>query len=63
MKAKELKKLAKQMADLELIIEHNEDTEAVRKAQNEIIHLSGKLDPEDMFVIDELIQNILEKNN
>jgi hypothetical protein len=62
MKAKELRKLAQQMANLELIIERSDDTEEVRKAQNEIIHLSGKLDPEDMFEIDELIQNILEKN-
>lgn len=64
MKAKELKKLAEQIAKLELIVEANEDADSVRKAQNKIIDLSGHItEPEDMFRIDELIQDILKEKN
>ena len=65
MKKKELKTLAKRMAALELVIQANEDSRAVNNAKNEIMDLSGKVDdPEDMFYLDELIQQILdnEKN-
>ena len=65
MKKKELKTLAKRMAALELVIQENEDSRAVNNAKNEIMDLSGKVDdPEDMFYLDELIQQILdnEKN-
>jgi hypothetical protein len=64
MKNKELKKLAERMAKLELIIEANEDPQVVKKAKNEIMDLSGRIeDPEDMFRLDELIQEILSKNS
>ena len=64
MKNKELKKLAERIAKLELIVEANEDPAAVKKAKNEIMELSGKIDdPEDMFRIDELIQEIFSKNS
>ena len=64
MKPKELKRLAQRIASLELIIEQNEDHEKVRKAQNEIMELSGKIkNPDDLFQIDELVQEILEKNS
>lgn len=64
MKPKELKRLAQRIASLELIIEQNEDHEKVRKAQNEIMELSGRIkNPDDLFQIDELVQEILEKNS
>ena len=62
MKRKELKTLAKRIAALELVIQENEDSRAVKNAKNEIMDLSGKVDdPEDMFYLDELIQQILDK--
>lgn len=62
MKRKELKTLAKRIATLELVIQENEDSRAVKNAKNEIMDLSGKVDdPEDMFYLDELIQQILDK--
>lgn len=60
MKKKELKKLAREIANLETIIQ-NGSTEEVEIAKNKMITLSGKIGPEDMFLIDELVQEILEK--
>ena len=50
MKKKELQKLAQKIMALENIIDANED------AQQVIIEISGKIDPEDMIRIDEIIQ-------
>ena len=62
MKRKELKTLAKRIATLELVIQKNEDSRAVKNAKNEIMDLSGKVDdPEDIFYLDELVQQILDK--
>ena len=62
MKRKELKTLAKRIAALELVIQENEDSRAVKNAKNEIMDLSGKVDdPEDIFYLDELVQQILDK--
>lgn len=63
MKNKELKRLANQFIALERIIEANEDKQAVYQAKNQIIELTNKLDPEDMFLIDEIIQEKIEKNS
>lgn len=64
MKTKELKKLAARIAKLESIIERNEDHESIHKAQNEIMEISSKVkDPEDLFQLDELVQEILEEEN
>ena len=64
MKKKELKQLAARIAKLESIVERNEDSEKVRKAQDEIMSLSNRIeDPEDLFLIDEIVQEILEKEN
>lgn len=60
MKKKELKKLAKEIANLETIIQIG-STEEIEIAKNKMITLSGKIGPEDMFLIDELVQEILEK--
>jgi cysteinyl-tRNA synthetase len=63
MKKKELKRLAQRIADLEQIIQKNEDAYAVKTAKNTIMDLSGRLDdPEDMFYLDEIIQQILDKD-
>lgn len=59
MKKRELKKLAQKMAQLELIASGEEEGNA-QKAQQQIIELTGKIkDPEDLFYLDELIQDVL----
>lgn len=64
MKTKELKKLAARIAKLESIIERNEDQDKVKKAQDEIMDISGRIDDvEDLFRIDELVQEMLEEKN
>ena len=56
MKKKELKNLAKKIADAEYIIQHSDDSKAVAKAQDTILELSGKaMSLEDMMIIDELV--------
>ena len=60
MKKRELKKLAQKMAQLELIASGEEEEGNSQKAQQKIIELTGKIDdPEDLFYLDELIQDIL----
>ena len=64
MKKKELKNLAKKIADAEYIIQHSDDSKAVAKAQDTIFELSGKaMSLEDMMIIDELVQDILSQNS
>ena len=61
MKKKELKNLAKRIADAEYIIQHSEDAKEVARAQDRILELSGKVTSiEDMMAIDELVQEFLE---
>ena len=58
MKKKELKNLAKKIAEAEYIIQNSDDSKAVAKAQNVIIELSGKaMSLEDMMIIDDNQQN------
>ena len=62
MKKKELKNLAKKIADAEYIIQNSDDTKAVAKAQDAILELSGKVSSvEDMLALDELVQEILNE--
>ena len=62
MKTKELKNLAQKIAKYEHIIQTSSDKEAIRDAQDKIIDLSGKvMSLEDITIIDELVQDILEK--
>ena len=62
MKKKELKNLAKKIADAEYIIQNSDDAKAVAKAQDMILELSGKaMSLEDMMIIDELVQEILNQ--
>ena len=62
MKKKELKNLAKKIADAEYIIQNSDDDKAVAKAQDAILELSGKVSSvEDMLALDELVQEILNE--
>lgn len=64
MKRKELKNLAKKIADAEYIIQTSDDSKAVAKAQDMILELSGKaMSLEDMMIIDELVQDILKQKS
>ena len=68
MKKKELKNLAKKIAEAEYIIQTSEDKEDIVAAQNTILHLTSKvaMDLEDMTIVDELVQEfyaeLFEKN-
>ena len=60
MKKKELKNLAQKIAKYEKIIQSSTDKAEVKKAEEEIMRLSGHVDNlEDMMMIDEMIQDIL----
>ena len=64
MKKKELKNLAKKIADAEYIIQTSDDNKAVAKAQDSITELSGKVNSvEDMLALDEFVQELLEEKN
>lgn len=64
MKKKELKNLAQKIAKAEMIIQTSDDPKAISKAEFEIMDLSGRVDTiEDMVIIDEMVQEILEKNS
>lgn len=63
MRRKELKNLAKKIAECEKIIQANEDQDIVRQAQQKIVELSGCVDSlDDMVTIDEMVQDILENS-
>lgn len=60
MKKKELKNLAKKIAEAEYIIQNSDDAKVIAKAQDSILELSGRaMSLEDMTIIDELVQDIL----
>lgn len=60
MKLKELKNLAKKIAKEELVLKHSQDSEAIKRAENEIMKLCGHVNSiEDMVLIDDLVQDIL----
>lgn len=62
MKKKELKALAKKIAEAEYIIQTSDDKKKIAKAQGEILELSGKVTSlEDMVLIDELVQDIFSE--
>lgn len=62
MKTKELKNLAKKIANAELVVQTSEDPQAVRKAQNQIMELSNHVHSlDDITTIDEMVQEILGK--
>ena len=60
MKKKELKSLAKRIADAEYIVQTSSDKKEVNKAKNSIMELANHaIDLEDMIILDELVQDIL----
>ena len=62
MKTKELKNLAKKIANAELVVQTSEDPQAVRIAQNQIMELSSHVHSlDDITAIDEMVQEILGK--
>lgn len=62
MKKKELKTLAKRIADAEFIIQTSTDKKEINKAKNSIMELSNHaIDLEDMIILDELVQDILSQ--
>ena len=63
MKKKELRAIAEKIAKAEMLIQTSNDKDAIRKAQEEIMKISSHItDMEDLDLIDELVQEILEKN-
>ena len=65
MKKKELKNLAKKIAECELIIQ-NKDSDPYDKeeARNQIFKLTGQIrDFSDLDLIDEMVQEILNKES
>ena len=62
MKKKELKNLAQKIAKAEMIIQTSTSTEEKAKAEQEIMKLSSHVDKlEDIIIVDEMVQEILEK--
>ena len=62
MKKKELKTLAKRIADAEFIIQTSADKKEINKAKNSIMELSNHaIDLEDMIIRDEMVQDILSQ--
>ena len=66
MKQKELKNLAKQIAAIESKLSKTKDKKEQKQLQNAIIDLTNKAasdNIENLFIIDELVQQFLTKNN
>lgn len=63
MKKKELKKMADRILALENIIDANKNPLDVQKAKEQIMKISRNLDPNDMMLIDEMIQEQMVKNS
>lgn len=64
MKKKELKNLAVKIAAAEEVLQNTKDQNVIREAQDEIFKLSSKVhDIEDIMLLDEMIQEILEKKS
>ena len=64
MKAKEIKNLAKKIAQQEINIQNAITTEEKSRAEKEIVRLSACVKTiEDMIALDEAIQDILLKNS
>lgn len=61
MKKKELKNLAKKIAQCEYVIENSKNEDEIEIAREEIMRLSSKVhDFQDLDIIDELVQNLLK---
>ena len=63
MKRKEIKNLAKKIGEQELIIKNADDPKVIARAQDLITELGAKVESfEDMIMLDEAIQDFLNKN-
>lgn len=64
MKQKEIKNLAKKIAQQEIILQKATSTEEKQRAEQEIIRLSACVKTvDDMVALDEAIQDLLMKNS
>lgn len=64
MKQKEIKNLAKKIAQQEMILQKATSTEEKQRAEQEIIRLSACVKTvDDMVALDEAIQDLLMKNS
>lgn len=64
MKQKEIKNLAKKIAQQEMIIQNAASTEEKQRAEQEIVRLSACVKTvDDMVALDEAIQDLLMKNS
>ena len=62
MKKKELKSLAKRIANAEFVIQTSSDKKEINDARNTIVELSNHaIDVEDILVLDEMVQDILSQ--
>lgn len=64
MKQKELKNFAKQIVEAEKIIKANKDKQKVYQAQQKVMDITNRLDSlDDILLLDELVQEIMDKNS
>lgn len=64
MKQKEIKNLAKKIAQQEMILQKATSTEEKQRAEQEIVRLSACVKTvDDMVALDEAIQDLLMKNS
>ena len=64
MKQKELKNFAKQIVEAEKIIKANEDKQKIYQAQQKVMDITNRLDSlDDILLLDELVQEIMDKNS
>lgn len=64
MKQKELKNFAKQIVEAEKIIKANEDKQKVYQAQQKVMDITNRLNSlDDILLLDELVQEIMDKNS
>ena len=64
MKQKELKNFAKQIVEAEKIIKANEDKQKVYQAQQKVMDITNRIDSlDDILLLDELVQEIMDKNS
>lgn len=60
MKRKELKNLAKKIAQAEHIVQTSDNQDEIQRAQTEIMTLSSHVDSlDDITIIDEMVQELL----
>lgn len=61
MRRKELKNIAKKIAENETIIQTSDDKEAIEQAKQEILNISKKISFMDLDILDEMVMELLEK--